>query len=310
MKVITYLKLVFFIAATFSSPCYCSAQSAATIADAKSYYQKGLASYNNGRYEDAIENCLISISDLPEPLTYYVLTNAYAKNGNPGASFTYANVALKIKPPLEPAYRTVLLRIREWAVRSLQQSAAPQLTNDANDDEKVSLVGEGLTGKTPPNFDLPAPSSEENPFSEQEENSEASNSGFRSTTIFSPHDPQHKVPVYDNNNNLVGEINFYGFTGGRNVGGGQSTALTFSIGGSSVPDAANLSSPMVTGWIVFQARELNVGAVKSKTVGMLTFKATILAVTKQGSDSYYMGSVKVVVNAYPFDTMHARRFYR
>jgi hypothetical protein len=303
MKTFHFFKHIFSIALICLYYC-CPAQNTETIAEAKSYYILALNAFNKAQYEMAIENCLVSISEVPSPLTYYVLTSAYAKNGNVKAAFTYANITLKIKPPLSGIYRSKTISIQQWAMNELQKSGAPAPPVTDDNDESVSLIGEAITGVGTPNFVIPPPSVDENAFSEQENNPSRTDSTFKRTIIFNPEQPQGTTPVYDDYNNKVGEITFYGFTGGQMNG----TALTFSLLVKSIENIEQVNSAMLKNSIVFRANELNVGSVKKISIGMLVFKATILAVNKAGADRYYMRSVKVVVNTYPVSFMHAKMF--
>lgn len=274
----------------------CLSQDAATVTAAKTYFQRGLTAYLKNDYKTAIESYLVSAGILPKAITYYMLTSSYARSGVPKSALSYALLTSRITPALSQKYLPSLNRLKDWATKVTQ---APPPKPVAYTDEDISISSDALTGGEKPGFSVPTPSANENPFPEEAANTASSSTSFSRNIIFEPGHPQQKIPVLDNNNNTVGYINFYGFSGGRQ-NGGRSTAVSFSVIVSSVANANELNTDMQKATITFDARELNTGTVKTKAVGMLRFRATILSAEKGPADTYYLGSVKIAVNAYPF----------
>ena len=94
----------------------------------------------------------------------------------------------------------------------------------------------------------------------------------------------------------MGQIIFYGFKGGQNLGNGKGIASSFSVLISALPDIGNLEAERVKDNIDFSTSELYAGSTKSKKIGGLQFSVVIRDVQKYSALKYYMNTVKLEVN--------------
>jgi tetratricopeptide (TPR) repeat protein len=285
---ISRLAPILLTASMFVIDSNCIAQNAATVADAKQYYQLGIASYNRQDYESSIAYFLVSLSQVPANITYYAITNAYARFGNYKLALIYANRALAAKPPLEAKYVQGLQKIKTWAINESNAKTTPQQTQTSEDG--ISMSTDLLRGNRPsPNVEMAS----ENLFNVQpQSDNSTTNSVFQNKVVYSTNQPQYRATVTDNNNNIVGYIIFYGFTNGRNING-QTIASTFSIPLRRVID----NEHMEWGNIEYKTSELYPGSVKTKTIGRITFKTIIIKVKKYDVNNYYLNSITLQVTA-------------
>src|SRR5579863_7599908 len=86
----------------------------ASVTQANQYFNQGLSYFNEKNYKQSIDNFSISIAEFPETITYYALTNAYARNGDWGNAGMYANYIGNLNPPLSSAFYSSLQQIKTW----------------------------------------------------------------------------------------------------------------------------------------------------------------------------------------------------
>jgi tetratricopeptide (TPR) repeat protein len=253
-------------------------QDSTTIVDAKNFLQYGLVLIKSKNYPKAIDYLLVSISQVPTPIAYYLLADAYAKNADPESALRNANIAINMSPPIKSKYLSDLIKIRDWATHILQSS--------------YTVSGDAITNRTM-SSQVIIPDESDDFYADKVPVPTYAN--FINKILYSTDRPQFTAYIVNSNNNIVGYINFFGFANARIING-ETVASSFSIPFRRIIDATN------TEWgnITYKANDLYPGSIKQETLGNIVFKTIILSVKKSDANNYYLNSVKVQVNAYVY----------
>jgi tetratricopeptide (TPR) repeat protein len=285
-----------------------TAQDSLTMARAATNFQRGLDAYNQGNYHTAINYLNQSINAVPKAVTYYLISNVYAKSYDYDDALTSINLAFAAKPPLNQKFAGDANKIKTWAIneQKIKNSPAPQPVDGVQISQSAITV--------PPNFTVPA--SNENPYKQ-----------LRLTHIPSPKPRVEENPgwrfsfpgggrqnmngtigdfcctgetgtILNSGSEPIGYIYFFGFEGGMNLGNGRSAASKLRILLSGAQNTNDTSSPRLKDEVDFSGSELRPGFAKYQTVGALRYKVIIVSLEKYGESWFMMDNIKVEVDVF------------
>lgn len=272
---------------------YISLQSAGqdslTYKMAENNFGSGRFFYEKGQYGKAVNFFLESNKAIPAAVTWYFLGLAYNNLDKYQQGFNSMNTALAFNPRLAEKFRPDAMMIK---------SHCEQWMNAAKTGFKVS--GQALTM-------LPkVPSKDENPYI--------------ITTMKVPPTPRYRIikdrlffpgggvrnentaigdfcctgetgVVRRNDNSPLGYVYYYDWTPAT-----ENTAMQFRVLLSGAPSIEDISSDRIKDQISFDATsELYANAVKKKKVGAITYKITILSVTRLTARSFNEVRIQVDV---------------
>ncbi len=258
MKLTNFLKSMFLTVCIFVLQNKSLSQDSVTLADADKYYRMGLISFNKNDYENSINYFLISLRMVEKPLTYYVLSHAFAKQGNFKSANLYADIALKSNPPLTADYRDGLIQIKAWADKQIKLANEQNKPQHAPDNfEVTSNADQGYR----PSPDVPMPPAVVNPFV---------STAYEKYFVFPGSGKQvgvfENAGVLDNNNNQIGYIQFHGYYGKvKHLGNGRESVSSFLIFLNGATDTG-VNSTRISDKISYSMNELYRGSVKYKKV--------------------------------------------
>jgi len=305
MKIFIRLFKVFIVILMAGQFLTAKALDSLKMATARDYFSKGLDAYNQGNYPASINYLKISIRAAPRAITYYLISNAYAKSDDYDDALSSIRKALSTTPPLDNDYQDDANKIRNWAAQRIKERDNPP----PKDENGVSISQNAIT--IPLKCKIPDQS--ENPFKRPafvyvplQHPGAGNKPGWRFTFPGPGRRNENQqigdfcctgetATVLNPNNVPLGYIYFYDFEGGMNLGNGRSSASKLKILLSGTQNINDAGASRAIDEIDFSGAELRPGAVKYKTIGALTYKVVILSVQKYGTDSFMTDAIRVDV---------------
>ena len=268
-------------------------QDAATLKIAADNFQQGYDFYIKRDFNNAVKYLLICNRTVPSALTYYFLGLAYSSGNDFKNASGNINQALSFSPALDADYAADARDMQAKLYAILHPKPQPGTQPTAS---HVGVKSDAV--KSVPSGRIPNPG--DNPYSANKlvintkrfifpgGGNKVQNSTIMETAVVSRSDGAQ-----------IGDILFYGFKGGVNIGNNRSVASALRIPLSGVVNILDAGSQQVKGIIEFNAaNELFPGSVKVMRVGALNYKVTILSVQKYSDITFYMDRIRIEVDVH------------